>query len=60
MIREKDKNLYNVSCRCEMKAFGPRTVEPDTFNIRHTEYAQAQVRPNYFALLHCSTFTLRT
>jgi len=34
IVREKDKDLYDISCRFEMKAFGPRTVEPDTFNIR--------------------------
>jgi len=42
IVIEKDKDLYNVSCRLEMKAFGPRTVMPDTFNIRRTEDGQEQ------------------
>jgi len=42
VVREKDKNLYRVSCRFEMKAFGPRTIEPDTFNILRTEDGQEQ------------------
>jgi hypothetical protein len=40
VILEKDKDLYSLSCRFEMKAFGPRTIEPDTFNIRRTEDGQ--------------------
>jgi len=38
----KDKDLYNLSCSFEMKAFGPRTVKPDTFNISRTEDGQEQ------------------
>jgi len=42
VVREKDKDLYHLSCRFEMKAFGSRTIEPDTFNIRRTEDSQEQ------------------
>jgi len=42
VVREKEKDLYRVSCRFEMRAFGPRTVKPDTFNIRRTEEGQEQ------------------
>lgn len=37
---EISKNLYYLSCRLEMKAFGPRTIKPDTFQITHTEDGQ--------------------
>ena len=43
IVTEKAKDLYNISCAFEMKAFGPRTVTPDTFNIRRTEDGQERV-----------------
>ena len=42
IITEINKNRYDVSCRFEMKAFGPRTVNPDTFEISRTEDGQEQ------------------
>ncbi len=42
VVREKNKDLYNVSCRLEMKAFGPRTIEPDSFKINRVEDGQEQ------------------
>jgi len=39
---DKNKDLYNISCSLEMKAFGPRTINPDTFEIRRTEDGQEQ------------------
>ncbi len=42
VVTDKDKDLYNLSCSFEMKAFGPRTINPDTFKIRRTEDAQQQ------------------
>ncbi len=47
IVTEKDKDLYAVSCSFEMKAFGPRTVYPDTFNIRRTEDGQEQASGPY-------------
>jgi len=44
---EKNKDLYNISCRLEMKAFGPRTVKPDTFEISRTEDGQEQASGPY-------------
>jgi len=38
----KEKDLYKVSCSFEMKAFGPRTVKPGTFQISRTEDGQEQ------------------
>jgi len=38
----KEKDLYKISCSFEMKAFGPRTVKPDTFIISRTEDCQEQ------------------
>lgn len=37
IVEEKSKNLYYLSCRLELKAFGPRTIKPDTFQISHVE-----------------------
>jgi len=49
---DKDKDLYNISCSLEMKAFGPRTIQPDTFQISRTEDGQEQASGpsiiNYF------------
>ena len=39
---EKNKDLYNISCSFQMKAFGPRTITPDTFNISRTEDGREQ------------------
>jgi len=37
---DKHKDLYDLSCSFEMKAFGPRMVKPDTFAIRRIEDGQ--------------------
>jgi hypothetical protein len=36
-------NNYDVNCRFELKKFGPRTIEPETFKIRDTEDGQEWV-----------------
>ncbi len=36
-ITEKEKNEYDINCRLDFKNFGPRTVEPETYIISHTE-----------------------
>ncbi|RDH82946.1 MAG: hypothetical protein DIZ80_11820 [endosymbiont of Galathealinum brachiosum] len=43
IVAEKNKNQYDISCSFEMKAFGPRTVTPDTFIIRRTEDGEERV-----------------
>ncbi|MCW8934793.1 MAG: hypothetical protein OQK98_08720 [Gammaproteobacteria bacterium] len=53
---DKEKDLYNISCSLKMKAFGPRTVQPDTFKIRRTEDGQEQASGpniiNYFTEIY--------
>ena len=44
---DKAKDLYSLSCRLEMKAFGPRTVKPDIFNIKRTEDGQEEASGPY-------------
>ena len=34
---EWDSSLYEISCRFDVSAFGPRTIEPEVFRIRRTE-----------------------
>jgi hypothetical protein len=36
-IKDKDKNEYAINCRLDVKKFGPRTLEPEDFNITRTE-----------------------
>jgi len=36
-IDESNKNDYEINCRLDMKAFGPRTIKPETFRITRTE-----------------------
>jgi hypothetical protein len=38
-------NKYDVACRFEVKKFGPRTIEPETFKIRRTEDGSEWVSP---------------
>lgn len=40
LITESGSNLYEVSCRFEVRSFGPRTIEPEVFRIRRTEDGQ--------------------
>jgi len=39
-ILDKDKNDYAINCRLDVKEFGPRTIEPENFNIKRTENGQ--------------------
>jgi len=36
-IKDDDKDDYDINCRLDFKKFGPRTIEPETFNITRTE-----------------------
>lgn len=53
---EKSKDLYSISCRLEMKAFGPRTVNPDTFEIRRTEDGQEQASGPYIVRYYTEVY----
>ena len=49
LITESKRNLYHLGCRLNFKAFGPRTVEPEAFNIRRTEDREGwESRPNFY------------
>jgi len=39
-ISDKDRNDYAINCRLDVREFGPRTIEPETFNITRTEDGQ--------------------
>lgn len=44
-----DRNLYHVSCRLNFRKFGPRTIQPEVFNIRRTEEREGwESRPNFY------------
>ena len=53
---EKSKDLYSISCSLEMKAFGPRTVHPDTFEIRRTEDGQEQASGPYIVRYYTEVY----
>lgn len=36
-IKQHSNNDYEINCRLDMRAFGPRTVKPETFAISRTE-----------------------
>lgn len=36
-IKGSEKNEYAINCRLDVKAFGPRTIEPEDFKITRTE-----------------------
>lgn len=36
-LAENDKDEYEINCRFDVRTFGPRTIEPETFTIRRTE-----------------------
>ena len=40
VVTTNEVHKYDVSCRFELKKFGPRTIEPETFKIRDTENGQ--------------------
>lgn len=37
LTTEKDKDDFSVSCRLDLKEFGPRIVKPETFKINRVE-----------------------
>ena len=37
LTTEKDRDDYTVSCRLDLKEFGPRTIKPETFKIIRVE-----------------------
>ena len=39
-IADRNKNEYAINCRLDLKEFGPRTIEPETFAITRTEDGQ--------------------
>ena len=46
---ESDGNLYDLGCRLNFKAFGPRTVNPEVFNIVRTADREGwESRPNIY------------
>lgn len=49
LITESRRNQYNVACRLNFREFGPRTIEPEVFNIRRTEHSEGwESRPNFY------------
>ena len=38
LTHENERNLYETSCRFDIKSFGPLTIEPERFKIRRTDY----------------------
>ena len=50
LTTENKRNNYVVACRVNFKDFGPRTVEPEVFNILRTEDGEGWVsRPNIYS-----------
>jgi hypothetical protein len=39
-ISDKERHDYDVNCRLDVKAFGPRTIEPEKFTVTRTEDGQ--------------------
>ncbi len=49
LIAESKRNQYELGCRLNFKAFGPKTVAPEVFNIRRTEHSEGwESRPNFY------------
>ena len=49
LTTESKRNQYDLSCRLDFRNFGPRTISPETFNIRRTEHREGWVsRPNIY------------
>lgn len=42
-IADRDRDDYRLNCRLDVKQFGPRTIEPEIFDIRRTEDGQEWV-----------------
>ena len=46
---EKQRNNYVVACRLNFRGFGPRTIEPEVFNILRTAEDEGwESRPNIY------------
>ena len=46
---ESGRNMYDVGCRLNFRNFGPRTIEPEVFNIRRTAHREGwESRPNFY------------
>lgn len=39
-IKDEERDFYNVNCRIDFKAFGPRTIQPETFIVKREENGQ--------------------
>lgn len=49
LTTEKQRNNYVLACRINFRDFGPRTIEPEIFNILRTEDDEGWVsRPNIY------------
>ena len=49
LTTESRSNQYEVGCRLNFKNFGPRTIEPEVFNIRRTAHREGwESRPNFY------------
>lgn len=49
LTTENQRNQYTLACRIEFREFGPRTITPETFDIRRTENNEGWVsRPNIY------------
>jgi hypothetical protein len=42
-IADRDKDDYRLNCRFDLKQFGPRSIQPETFKILRTEDGQEWV-----------------
>ena len=55
-ITTRENNLYEISCRLDMRSFGPRTIEPEVFRIRRTEDGQRRASDagiwSFFSEIH--------
>ena len=49
LASESGRNQYDLACRLNFRNFGPRTIEPEVFNIRRTEHSEGwESRPNFY------------
>jgi hypothetical protein len=37
LVSEKARNQYDISCRLDVREFGPRTIKPEVFTVSRTE-----------------------
>ena len=46
---ESGRNQYHLSCRLDLREFGPRVIEPEVFTIRRDEHSEGwESRPNFY------------